>query len=408
MKKTTMRKYAKLIAEKGVNVQKGQHVIISAELDQPEFITMVVDECYKAGAGEVTVEWDHQPLKKLDYRYRTVKSLSTVKNWEVEKLKYAVDALPARIYIDSEDPDGLNGINQMKVSKSRQAIYKVIKPYRDEMENKYQWCIAAVPGEKWARKVFPGERTSTAVEKLWNAILYTSRADGDDPSAAWDKHNASLRDRCKYLNDLGITELRYKSANGTDFTVGLIKEAQFIGGMEHTLGGTEYNPNIPSEEVFTSPMRGKAEGTVVSTRPLSYRGELIENFSIRFEGGRAVEVHAEKNEALLKEMISMDESAAYLGECSLVPYDSPIRNSGITFYNTLFDENACCHLALGMGFAECIKDYGNYTLEQCRAMGINDSMIHVDFMIGSEDLSIDAVTSDGRLVPVFRDGNWAF
>lgn len=408
MKKTTMRKYAKLIAEKGVNVQKGQHVIISAELDQPEFITMVVDECYKAGAGEVTVEWDHQPLKKLNYRYRTVKSLSTVKNWEVEKLKYAVDALPARIYIDSEDPDGLNGINQMKVSKSRQAIYKVIKPYRDEMENKYQWCIAAVPGEKWARKVFPGERTSTAVEKLWNAILYTSRADGDDPSAAWDKHNASLRDRCKYLNDLGITELRYKSANGTDFTVGLIKEAQFIGGMEHTLGGTEYNPNIPSEEVFTSPMRGKAEGTVVSTRPLSYRGELIENFSIRFEGGRAVEVHAEKNEALLKEMISMDESAAYLGECSLVPYDSPIRNSGITFYNTLFDENACCHLALGMGFAECIKDYGNYTLEQCRAMGINDSMIHVDFMIGSEDLSIDAVTSDGRLVPVFRDGNWAF
>ncbi|MCQ2436242.1 MAG: aminopeptidase, partial [Clostridia bacterium] len=224
MKKTTMRKYAKLIAEKGVNVQKGQHVIISAELDQPEFITMVVDECYKAGAGEVTVEWDHQPLKKLNYRYRTVKSLSTVKNWEVEKLKYAVDALPARIYIDSEDPDGLNGINQMKVSKSRQAIYKVIKPYRDEMENKYQWCIAAVPGEKWARKVFPGERTSTAVEKLWNAILYTSRADGDDPSAAWDKHNASLRDRCKYLNDLGITELRYKSANGTDFTVGLIKE----------------------------------------------------------------------------------------------------------------------------------------------------------------------------------------
>lgn len=408
MKKTTMRKYAKLIAEKGVNVQKGQHVIISAELDQPEFITMVVDECYKAGAGEVTVEWDHQPLKKLNYRYRTVKSLSTVKNWEVEKLKYAVDALPARIYIDSEDPDGLNGINQMKVSKSRQAIYKVIKPYRDEMENKYQWCIAAVPGEKWARKVFPGERTSTAVEKLWNAILYTSRADGDDPSAAWDKHNASLRDRCKYLNDLGITELRYKSANGTDFTVGLIKEAQFIGGMEHTLGGTEYNPNIPSEEVFTSPMRGEAEGTVVSTRPLSYRGELIENFSIRFEGGRAVEVHAEKNETLLKEMISMDESAAYLGECSLVPYDSPIRNSGITFYNTLFDENACCHLALGMGFAECIKDYGNYTLEQCRAMGINDSMIHVDFMIGSEDLSIDAVTSDGRLVPVFRDGNWAF
>ena len=189
----------------------------------------------------------------------------------------------------------------------------------------------------------------------------------------------------------------------------MISNADFLGGSEDALGSCiEFNPNIPSEECFTTPMRGLAEGTVVATRPLSYRGQLIENFSIRFHEGKAVEVHAEKNEDLLKQMISMDEGAAYLGEVALVPYDSPIRNSELTFFNTLFDENACCHLALGMGFANCIRDYGNYTLDECREMGVNDSMIHVDFMIGSEDLSIDAICENGDTVPVFRNGNWAF
>lgn len=191
--------------------------------------------------------------------------------------------------------------------------------------------------------------------------------------------------------------------------MGLIPDALFMGGSETTVNtGVEFNPNIPSEEIFTSPMRGKAEGTVVSTKPLSYRGELIENFSITFKEGKAVDCKAEKNEDLLRTMISMDEGAAYLGECALVPYDSPICNSGVTFYNTLFDENACCHLALGFGFTNCIKDFEKYTLEECREKGINDSIIHVDFMIGSEDLSIDAVTRDGKTVPIFRDGNWAF
>lgn len=309
---------------------------------------------------------------------------------------------------ESSDPDGLKGINQEKVAKAQQARYKVLKPYIDDMENKYQWCIAAVPGEAWAKKVFPHLRVNQAVDKLWDAILYTSRANGDNPIEAWNEHNADLKKRCAYLNSLGIDRLHYTSSNGTDFTVGLIEDALFLGGAENTLGNVEFNPNIPSEEVFTSPMKGRADGVVVATRPLSYRGELIENFSIRFEGGKAVEVHAEKNEDLLKSMISMDESAAYLGECALVPYDSPIRNSGIVFYNTLFDENACCHLALGAGFENCIKDYDKYTLEECRQKGINDSIIHVDFMIGSPDLRIDAITRDGKEVAIFKDGNWAF
>lgn len=408
MKKTVMQKYAKLIARKGVNVKKGQEVVVSASLDQPEFVKMVVEECYRAGASKVTVEWSFQPITKLHYRYRSLKTLSTFEKWEIEKLEHKCETLPATIYIESDDPDGLKGIDQTKVSKASQAKYPIIKPYHDKMDNKYQWCIAAVPGEAWAKKVFPGERTSKAVEKLWNAILYTSRADGDDPVKAWEEHNADLKTRFEYLNSLGIESLHYTASNGTDFTVGLIPDALFMGGSELTLDGREFNPNIPSEEVFTSPMKGKAEGIVYATRPLSYRGELIENFSVRFEGGKAVEVHAEKGEDLLKQMISMDENAAYLGECALVPFDSPIRNSEITFYNTLFDENACCHLAFGRGFENCIKDFDKYTLEECRQKGINDSLIHVDFMIGSEDLNITAHTRDGKDVAIFKDGNWAF
>ena len=408
MKKTVMQKYAKLIARKGVNVKKGQEVIVSASLDQPEFVKMVVEECYRAGASKVTVEWSFQPITKLHYRYRSLKTLSTFEKWEIEKLEHKCETLPATIYIESDDPDGLKGIDQTKVSKASQAKYPIIKPYHDKMDNKYQWCIAAVPGEAWAKKVFPGERTSKAVEKLWNAILYTSRADGDDPVKAWEEHNADLKTRFEYLNSLGIESLHYTASNGTDFTVGLIPDALFMGGSELTLDGREFNPNIPSEEVFTSPMKGNAEGIVYATRPLSYRGELIENFSVRFEGGKAVEVHAEKGEDLLKQMISMDENAAYLGECALVPFDSPIRNSEITFYNTLFDENACCHLAFGRGFENCIKDFDKYTLEECRQKGINDSLIHVDFMIGSEDLNITAHTRGGKDVAIFKDGNWAF
>lgn len=408
MKKTVMKKYAQLIAVTGANVQKGQEVMINSSVETAEFARMVAEECYRAGAKKVIVEWSYQPLEKTNYRYRSIKTLSTIEKWEIERLEHRATVLPAMIYLESEDPDGLAGVNQQKVAKARQARYPIIKPFRDRMENKYQWVIAAVPGEEWAKKMFPKLSRHQAVEKLWEAILYTARADGEDPISDWKKHNANLAEKCRYLNSLGIDELIYHSSNGTDFRVGLIPDVDFLGGGETSLQGVYYNPNMPTEEVFTSPMRGKADGTVVATRPLSYQGQLIENFSVRFENGKAVEVHAEKNEELLRQMISMDEGAAYLGECSLVPYDSPIQNSGLTFYNTLFDENACCHLALGMGFVNCVRDFDKYTLEECRAKGINDSMIHVDFMIGSADLDIDAKTRDGRTVAIFRNGNWAF
>ena len=318
-----------------------------------------------------------------------------------------MDTLPCTISLVSSDPDGLKGINQNKIAKADQKSWPIVKPYYDQMENKQQWCIAAVPGAAWAKKVFPGLPKGKAIEKLWEAILFTSRAD-KDPIAAWEAHNEDLRDRCDYLNRLGIAELHYKGDNGTDLTVGMIPEGLFLGGTDTTIGGVSFDANIPSEECYTSPMRGKAEGVVYATKPLSYNGELIENFWVRFENGKAVEVHAEKNQALLEQMISMDEGAAYLGECALVPVDSPISESGILFYDTLFDENAACHLALGMGFTNTIRGFENKTVDECRDMGVNDSMEHNDFMIGYEGLDIDAVTRDGKTVPIFRRGRWAF
>ncbi len=408
MRKTQLRKYAKLLAKIGLNVKKGQTVFVAAALDQPEFVTMAVEECYKAGASEVHVEWTHQPAEKLSAQYRSLESLSEMSPWVKAKWGFKAKNYSCRLWIESEDPDGMNGVDQEKMSKARQAMYPQVKPFRQAMENKHQWCIAAVPGKAWAKKVFPELPEGKAVERMWKEILSASRADGKNPVKAWKEHNADLQARCDYLNGLGLQYLEYKSANGTDFKVELLPDSVFAGGSEKTLQGRVFNPNIPTEEVFTSPKAGAAEGIVYSTKPLSYMGELIDNFSLRFENGKVVEAKAEQGEALLKKMVSMDEGAGKLGECALIPFESPINQSGVLFYNTLFDENASCHFALGFGFNECLKGFEKLTDEECKARGINDSMIHVDFMIGSRDMSIVGVTRDGKRVQIFENGTWAF
>ena len=346
--------------------------------------------------------------KELAIRRESVKTLQTVEAWERAKLQHYVDTLPCRIYLLSEDPDGLRGVSPAKMARARQGRYGVIKPYRDQMEGRYQWCIAAVPGVAWAKKGVPATRRRLAPSKSSGRQFCTPAAWTTTPSPRGTRTMPTCKARCDHLNSLGIASLEYHASNGTNLTVGMIPEAQFCGGGEYTIGGSYFNPNLPTEECFISPKRGEAEGIVYSSKPLSYQGQLIEDFSIRFEHGRAVEAHARTNEALLQKLIAMDEGSAYLGECALVPYDSPINQTGILFYNTLFDENACCHLALGMGFIDTIRDYPNRTLEEMRALGVNDSMIHEDFMIGTPDLAITAHCRDGRTVPVFRDGTWAF
>ena len=408
MRKTQLKKYAKLLAKVGLNVKKGQSVFIGADLDQPEFVAMVVEECYKAGASEVYVEWSYQPVEKISAMNRTQESLSELKPWAKAKWEYKAKNYACRLFIESEDPDGMNGVDQQKMSAARRALFPQIKPYRLALENRHQWCIAAVPGKAWAKKVFPNLPERKAVEEMWKVILKTSHADGKNPIRAWKEHNANLDARCSYLNALGLQYLEYKSANGTNLTVELNEDSIFCGGKEKTLQGRIFNPNIPTEEVFTTPKAGSAEGIVYSTKPLSYMGELIENFSLRFENGKVAEVKAEKGEALLKEMVSMDEGAGKLGECALIPFESPINQSGVLFYNTLFDENASCHLALGHGFNECLKGFEKYTDEECKKRGVNDSMIHVDFMMGSRDMDIVGVTKTGERVQIFKNGTWAF
>ena len=407
MKKSVLKNYARLIARSGGNIQKGQEVLIFAGLDQPEFVKMLVEECYRAGAKKVSVEWMYEGLQKVHARWMKQKDLSHTEEWEKAKLQHMVDVLPVRIFLESEDPDGLSGINP-KYFKAMQERAAVRKPYRDAIDNRHQWCIAAVPGEAWARKLYPGLSRHQAMEQLWKDILFTSRADGEDPTAAWEEHNRDLKTRCAYLNSLDLRELRYRSSNGTDFRVGLIPQGRFHAGADTTLQGVSFNPNIPTEEVFTSPDRRTAEGIVYATKPLSYQGQLIENFYVRFENGRAVEVKAEKGQQVLEQVISLDDACHYLGECALVPKESPINVSGLLFFNTLFDENAACHLALGAGFNECVEGFESMSKAELSELGVNDSVGHTDFMIGSDDLAIDGVSADGSIVPIFRNGTWAF
>lgn len=407
MKKTLLRNYAKLIARVGGNIRSGQRVVIQAQLDQPEFICMLAEECYRAGAADVKVEWSDQQLEKLASRFETVKELSTVTPWEEAKLAWKEKELPVLLSIRSADPDGMKGADREKLTLAGMARSAIIKPYSDRMTNRYQWCVAAVPSVGWAKKIFPEERSGRAVEKLWELILKVSRADGKDPLTDWMWHNRNLREKCDKLNALGLVSLEYKSSNGTNFRVGLISRARFISGKKNTVFGNYFNPNIPTEECFTTPKKGEAEGIVYATMPLSYGGELIEDFWLRFESGKVVACGAGKNEALLKKIIAMDEGASYLGECALVPYDSPIRRTGILFYNTLFDENAACHLALGRGYSNTIEGFENLLRSDFADLGVNDSSIHVDFMVGAPDLSILGKTASGEVIPVFENGTWS-
>jgi len=408
MKKSILKKYAHLAAATGVNIQKGQDVIVNASFDQPDFVRYVVEACYKAGARHVKVEWGNTPdIEKTIIKYETVDTLAEVPSWVVERFKYYIEKNPARIYIMSEDPDGLKGVDQEKMAKFQMKRYPIVKPFIDQMENQYQWCILAVPGKAWAKKVFPNVTASKALDLLWDAILKTARVT-DDPVQAWKDHNADLLHRCDRLNSMNLDYLHYEASNGTNLKVWMLDKCLWLGGGETSLKGVYFNPNIPSEECFTTPIRGKAEGVVYASKPLSYHGQMIENFHFVFKDGKAVECHAEKNEELLKKMIAMDEGASYLGECALVPFESPINQTGVLFFNTLFDENAVCHLALGRGFSNCVKDFEKYQKADFDAMGINTSMIHVDFMIGTRDFKVTGHTRDGKDIAIFKNGTWAF
>lgn len=408
MKEELIEKYAELIVKVGANVQKGQYVVIRTGVFEEDFAAIVSRKCYEAGAKRVIVQWQSSKLDQVDYLFGQEDDLKHVFPFEEQAAKFMSDELPVLIWLDGDDPDGLKGVDATKVAKIRRARYLVTGKYREASENHHSWCIAGVPSLPWARKVFPGMADDEAVEKLWEAILTTSRCIDGNGIENWKRHDEDLKARCNYLNSLNLRKLRYHSGNGTDFTVGLIPGVRFAGGSEKTVEGQVYSPNIPSEECFTSPMKGEAEGIVYSSKPLSYQGQLIEDFSVRFHEGKAVEVKARVGEDALRSILTLDKGSAYLGECALVPYHSPINETGILFFNTLYDENAACHLALGTGFPELYPDFEKYTDDEIRSFGINKSQSHVDFMIGSKDMEIIGITADGKEVAIFKDGDWAF
>ena len=404
-----LQKYAELIVRTGANVQPGQVVQLTVSVEQHAFAALVMEECYRAGAKKVNVEWTYDAQKRLNFLYADQEVLSRVLPWEEEKLRQMVEDLPCRIYIVSDDPDALNGVDPQKLSGVMRSRSAVVKPYRDAIDGKHQWVIAAHPSVPWAKKCFPDLPDEEAVDRLWEAILKTVHVEeGRDPVAAWKEHTDFIEKKTAWLNAQGFSSLRYRSANGTDFTVDLIPGAKWEGaGATNTVNGAFYIPNMPTEEIFTSPMAGKCEGTLVAVKPLSWNSQLIEDFSLTFRDGKAVSCRAAKGQDLLEKMIGMDVGAAMLGEVALVPKESPVNRCGFLFYETLFDENACCHVALGMGFKEVLPGGDGLTQEQAKERGINDSVIHVDFMVGADDLSIDGIRPDGSVTPVFRNGTWA-
>ena len=408
MKNSVLKNYAKVIVRIGVNVQKGQDVVIKANVNDNYFVKFLVEECYKAKAKSVRVDWSSDEVTRIKYKHEKTEVLGEILKWQEERMKYDSENLPAMIHIDSSDPDVLAGISQDKIAKVRAMVGPTAMKYREAMDNKFQWCIVGIPGEAWAKKVFPEFSTKKAMAKLWDAILEVTRINGDAVKN-WEDHNTFLRNKKQLLNDLHIKKLTYKSKNGTDFTIELPKEIAFGAGDEKTLGGVIYNPNMPTEECFTSPNKYSANGVVYATKPLSVMGNVVSDFGFRFKDGKIVEVISNKEEEkkILEKLTSLDEGASRLGEVAFVPFDSPINKTGILFYSTLYDENACCHLALGRAFDECIRDYDKLSEEEIKKIDLNTSMIHVDFMIGSDDLSIVAETYDEKTVQIFKDGVYA-
>ncbi|MCR5349824.1 MAG: aminopeptidase [Acholeplasmatales bacterium] len=408
MKKSVLKEYAKIIVKIGANVQKGQDVVITCNVDDNYFAKYLVEECYKAKARKVTMDFVSDEINRIKYKYEKEKDLAEFPNWLHERWKYYLDKLPARIYIDSSDPDSLSGLDQDKITNVRKITGPIIRSYRNQMDNKYQWVIAGIPGVKWARKVFPDLSPKKAMEKLWETILEVTRCNGDGVKN-WEIHNKILKEKTDKLNELGIKKLIYKNSIGTDFTIELPKEMIFNSGSEVTYSGVVYNPNMPTEECFTSPNKNTANGIVYASKPLSVLGSVVSDFGFEFKNGKIIRVISDKEneKSLLEKLISVDEGASYLGEVALVPFDSPINKSGVLFYSTLYDENAVCHLAIGESFTECIKDYQKLSEEEIKKIPLNKSAIHVDFMIGTEDLKIKAETYDGDIVTIFENGLFA-
>jgi aminopeptidase len=391
----------------GLNLQPGQDLLLTAPSVALPLVRRIAEHAYKAGAGLVTPFLSDEEITLARYRFAPDDSFDRAAGWLYEGMSKAFAANTARLAIVGDNPMLLAGEDPAKVSRASKANSMAYQPALEKIVGfDINWNIISYPSPAWARQMFPGDEEDVAVAKLADAIFAASRVDNDDAVASWKKHNAVLRERTEWLNGQRFSALQY-SGPGTDLTIGLADGHEWQGGASTAKNGIICNPNIPTEEVFTTPHARRVNGDVVSSKPLSYQGSLIDNISVRFEDGRIVDAKASRGAEVLNKVLDTDEGARRLGEVALVPHSSPISKSGLLFFNTLFDENAACHIALGQCYSKCFVDGGNLTPQQIAAQGGNKSLIHIDWMIGSDQTDIDGVHADGRVVPVFRKGEWA-
>jgi len=405
-----IQNYANLLVRRGINVQEGQEVVVQASVEQAAFARTCVQAAYEAGAGHVTVIWGDDAMTRMEYQNAPLSFFEHTPSWKREQLNSLADAGAAFLFIEGSDPDALAGIDPAKPALAARVRNQECDVFRHGLDFGHNvWCIAGAPVAAWARKVFPDAVSDDeACDQLWDAILLTAHATGDDAVVDWDAHDATFERNKARLNELALDALHYSSSNGTDLMLGLNAGHIWEGGSEVTSSGVRFSPNIPTEEVFSTPDRLRADGIVHSAMPLVHAGRVVRDFWLRFEEGRVVEYDAAEGREVLQQIIETDENSCRLGECALIAKDTPIRQTGLLFFDTLYDENASCHLALGMGFPECLEDGLSMDREALIAAGVNQSHTHVDFMIGADDLYVEGIRADGSTVDVFVDGCWAW
>lgn len=402
--------FAKLAVEIGVNVQKGEDVLITSPIENPELARLMTKAAYEKGARNVAIDWKDDDITRLTYEYQDQETLNEVPDWKIAKMEYQIaDKKSNRISIYAEDPDLLNGLDSEKVSEAIKENSKKTKEFvKYTMNDVLSWLVISVPTRKWAMKVFPHLAEDDAYDKLWETILDVSRVSEswEETKENWKDHIKTLNEKSKFLNSHQFDKVHYTSSNGTDLWVKLPKDHIWMSAGSKNAKGDEFIPNMPTEEVFTSPQYDGVDGRLVASKPLVYNGVVINEFEFTFKDGKVVDFSAKEGEDTLRKMLESDEGSKYLGEIALVPYDSPISNSNILFYNTLFDENASCHFALGKAYPTTVKGASELDDSEVKNVGLNDSLIHVDFMVGTNDLEITAYKNDEE-VKIFEDGNWA-
>ncbi|PSL45190.1 aminopeptidase II [Salsuginibacillus halophilus] len=401
-----LENYASLAVHKGVNLQEGQTLVINAPLDAADFVRLTARKAYEGGAKNVHVEWNDDALTRLKYDLAPDEAFEEYPHWKARGFEEMAEAGAAFMTIKSTDPDLLKGVDPERVATANKTAGAAMETFRSYIQSdKTSWLVVSAPSEAWAKKVFPeaGER---AVDELWEAIFKAVRADLEDPVAAWEAHDDVLQEKARFLEEQSLAALHFK-APGTDLKIDLPEGHLWVGGGGKNQDGVHFIANMPTEEVFTVPHKDGVNGQVTNTKPLNYGGNLIDNFTLTFENGVVVDYSAETGEETLKHLLETDENAKRLGEVALVPHSSPISQTGILFYNTLYDENASCHIALGSAYAFCLEGGSELSKEEKEEAGLNQSLVHVDFMIGSEHMDIDGIKADGSTVAVFRNGEWA-